>query len=188
MRRERGIPWVALSLIVVTCGVPAHATPAAPTVVQSTATPIHNTLSTATGIAPARASAPAAQDSIGQGDLLQVPQLDALLNGPAEKRPVLLHVGFKVLYRSGHIPDSRYVGPASKPAGIAAMKKALQPLSRQTPVVLYCGCCPWQDCPNVRPAFRTAREMGFKDVKVLFIAKNLQADWIDHKLPYREGD
>jgi hypothetical protein len=130
----------------------------------------------------------AAPDSIAEADLLQVPQLAALLKAPAAQRPVLLHVGFKVLYRNGHIPDSRYVGPASKPAGIALLKEALRPLPRQKPVVLYCGCCPWHDCPNVRPAFRTASAMGFKDVKVLFIAKNLQADWIDRKLPYREGD
>ena len=40
----------------------------------------------------------------------------------------------------------------------------------------------------LRPAFRTAREMGFKDVKVLFVAKNLQHDWIDKDLPVQERD
>lgn len=119
-------------------------------------------------------------------DLLQPEELARLLAGPAARRPTLLHVGFKVLYRSGHIAGSRYIGPASKPEGLAALKQVLRLLSRQSPLVLYCGCCPWHNCPNVRPALKAAREMGFKDVKVLFIAKNLQHDWIDRGLPIND--
>jgi hypothetical protein len=76
----------------------------------------------------------------------------------------------------------------SKPEGLAALKKALHGIPRQQPVVLYCGCCPWTDCPNVRPAYRVAREMGFKNVRALYIAKNLQYDWIDKGLAISQGD
>jgi hypothetical protein len=43
--------------------------------------------------------------------------------------------------------------------------------------VLYCGCCPWNRCPNIEPAFSKLKEMGFTDVKVLYLAENFGADW-----------
>jgi thiosulfate/3-mercaptopyruvate sulfurtransferase len=97
-------------------------------------------------------------------------------------------VGFNVLYRTGHITGSRYAGPGSKPEGLAALAKALKPLRKDQWVVLYCGCCPWEHCPNVHPAFREARSLGYRNVSVLFIRKNLQEDWIDKGFPMREGD
>jgi hypothetical protein len=55
-------------------------------------------------------------------------------------------------------------------------------------VVLYCGCCPWADCPNVKPAYQAARESGRTDVRVLHVARNLQKDWVEVGLPSAEGD
>ena len=136
----------------------------------------------------ARQPETARPDSLQRADLITGEDLARRLAAPAVRRPVLLHVGFKVLFRSGHVPGSRYVGPASKPEGVEALKRVLRMLPTRTALVLYCGCCPWSDCPNVRPAFRTARAVGFKDVKVLFVAKNLQHDWIDKGLPIKEGD
>jgi len=125
----------------------------------------------------------AAADSIPSADLIQPSALGLLLVGPALRRPTILQVGFRVLYRSGHIPRSRYAGPASKPEGLAALREALRAVPRTAPVVLYCGCCPWRDCPNVLPAYRVAQAAGFTRVKVLSIANNLQKDWIDKGLP-----
>jgi len=127
-------------------------------------------------------------DSLRARDLIQPDELGRLLAGPSARRPALLHVGFKVLYRSGHITGSKYVGPASKPEGLAALEKVLRPMPRQALLVLYCGCCPWKDCPNALPAARMAHAMGFKDVKVLYVAKNMQTDWIDKGLPTSEGE
>ena len=99
------------------------------------------------------------------------------------KSPLIIHVGFPVLYRATHIPDSQYAGPASKPEGIEDLKKAVagQPKDRQ--IVLYCGCCPMDKCPNVRPAIAALREMGYTNVKVLDLAQNLKTDWIDKGYP-----
>ena len=138
--------------------------------------------------AAATDSAHAGADTSIAAHVIQPEQLALELHYPAPRRPVVLQVGFKVLYRSGHVAGSRYVGPGSKPEGLAALGKALGALPKQQRVVLYCGCCPWQDCPNVRPAFREARRLGHHDVDVLYIHKNLQEDWIAKGLPMREGD
>jgi hypothetical protein len=34
-------------------------------------------------------------------------------------------------------------------------------------VVIYCGCCPLDKCPNVRPAFTLLKTMGFTNLHVL---------------------
>lgn len=105
--------------------------------------------------------------------------LHRMLDAKGKQAPFLLHVGFGVLYRGGHIPASEYAGPGSKMDGVTAIRTALKDVPKERPVVLYCGCCPWGDCPNVRPAFRAVEKLGFKDVRVLYLPRSLQQDWID---------
>jgi hypothetical protein len=106
-----------------------------------------------------------------------------MLKGPAGEKPLLLHVGFKVLYRAGAIPGTRYVGAGSRPEGIAALRREVRDVPRARSIVLYCGCCPWDHCPNMRPAFRALREMGFKNVRALYIEKDLDTDWVNAGFP-----
>lgn len=132
--------------------------------------------------------APRAADTLASGRLIQPHTLARQIAGPAATRPMLLHVGFESLYRGGHIPGSRYAGPGGKPEGLAALRAALRGVPQSRPIVLYCGCCPWHHCPNVRPAYRVAREMGYQNVKVLYVTENLQTDWIDQGLPITRGE
>jgi len=99
------------------------------------------------------------------------------------KSPLVIHVGFPVLYRSAHIAGSMFAGPGSTDEGIAELKKAVagQPHTRE--IVLFCGCCPWDKCPNIRPAFAALREMGFTRVKAMVMPTNLKTDWIDKGYP-----
>ena len=50
-------------------------------------------------------------------------------------------------------------------------------------IVLYCGCCPWDKCPNAKPAYEALHSMGFTNVKVVHIANNFGANWVDTGLP-----
>src|SRR5215469_14375269 len=96
---------------------------------------------------------------------------------------LVIHVGFPVLYRSAHITGSIFAGPGSKAEGIAELKKAVagQPHTRE--IILYCGCCPFDRCPNIRPAFAALREMGFTHVRAMTLPTNLKTDWIDKGYP-----
>ena len=128
--------------------------------------------------------APAASASTAptKKDLVQPEELAKDLALPAWRRPVLLHVGFSVLYKSGHIPGSSYVGAGSTARGRTALKKALQAVPKDKTIVLYCGCCPWDHCPNVNPAFRVASGMG-KKVKILYILQDMEKDWVEKGYP-----
>src|SRR5690348_7029516 len=102
-------------------------------------------------------------------------------------KPAVFHVGFPVLYRGKHIPASVYAGPGSKPEGLDALKQAVASLPHDREIVIYCGCCPFDRCPNVRLAVALLKQMGFQKVKVLDLPTNFAADWIDHGYPVEAG-
>lgn len=99
------------------------------------------------------------------------------------KSALVIHVGFPVLYRSAHITGTQYAGPGSKAEGIADLKMAVAGQPRDREIVLYCGCCPFDKCPNIRPAFAALHEMGFTRVKAMVVPTNLKTDWIDKGYP-----
>src|SRR5579859_2195095 len=83
-----------------------------------------------------------------------------------ESAPTILYVGFRTLFEGGHIPGASFHGTASKEEGLAELKKSVGELPRSTNLVIYCGCCPFDHCPNIRPAYTTLKEMGFSHVRV----------------------
>ena len=103
------------------------------------------------------------------------------------KPPVVIAVPFPVLYRSKHILHAIDGGAASKPEGIETLKKAVASLPKSSDIVVYCGCCPMVKCPNIRPAYRTLKEMGFTHVRVLNIPTNMHTDWYTKKYPSEPG-
>src|SRR5262252_5045154 len=78
----------------------------------------------------------------------------------AKEKPLMLQVGSHTLFLQAHIPGSEYVGAASSEAGLDQLRKKVEALSRNKFIVLYCGCCPWQHCPNLKPADDTMQSMG----------------------------
>jgi len=94
-------------------------------------------------------------------------------------RPAVFMVGPNVLYRSKHIPGSVYAGPGQSEAGRAMLKAEAGKLPRDREVVVYCGCCPWDRCPNVKPAVDLLNQMGFAKVKVLYLETGFKVDWLD---------
>jgi thiosulfate/3-mercaptopyruvate sulfurtransferase len=123
----------------------------------------------------------AASDPWAPGELLQPAELaKAIESGHA---PILLSAAFPVLYRGKHIVHAINAGPTSKPEGIEALKKAVADLSKDADIVIYCGCCPMVKCPNIRPAYRTLKELGFTHVRVLSLPTNLHDDWVSKGYP-----
>jgi thiosulfate/3-mercaptopyruvate sulfurtransferase len=105
----------------------------------------------------------------------------------AGNAPYVICVAFPVLYRSKHIPRSIYAGPGYKPEGLAMLKVAASKLPKDDTVVIYCGCCPMDKCPNVRPAYNLLKELGFKKIKVLDIPISMYTDWFSRGFPAESG-
>jgi hypothetical protein len=100
---------------------------------------------------------------------------------------LILNVGPRVLYAQAHIRGAEYMGPASDPRGIEILRNRVKSVPKTKQIVLYCGCCPWDRCPNVRPAFEELAKLGFRNVKVLYIANNIGVDWVDKDYPVERG-
>ncbi|MDD2677658.1 MAG: rhodanese-like domain-containing protein [Methylacidiphilaceae bacterium] len=101
---------------------------------------------------------------------------------------VIDQVGFPFLYKAGHIPGSVHVGTGKDPEGIEALKKAVSGLPKDKTIVLYCGCCPWDVCPNIRPAFATLKELGFTQAKVLYLPEDFAKNWTRKGYPTDKGE
>ena len=132
---------------------------------------------------------PALPSDPWQPSQLMTPEdLSTSLSKATVDKPLVLYVGYPVLYQGGHIAGATLAGPASKPDGFQKLSQEVKGLPRDKQIVLYCGCCPWKDCPNIRPAFRVLEDLGFKNVKVLYLPKNLRTDWIAKGFPTQKSD
>lgn len=92
--------------------------------------------------------------------------------------PVIISVG-----PGANIPTSIHVGLINTPEGLAKLRKELTPIARNKKVLIYCGCCPFDHCPNVRPAIAMLKELKFTDYYLLNIPNNIRKDWIDKGYP-----
>ena len=113
--------------------------------------------------------------------------LAKMLRESKGEKPVVLHVGFKNFYEQAKIPASDYAGPGSTPEGLELLRKRVSSLQHKQLIVLYCGCCPWDKCPNAKPAYEALHAMGFTNVKVVHIAENFGANWVTPGLPVTKG-
>lgn len=132
-------------------------------------------------IALATAFHPKETDPWKPEQLLAPSELAATINNPNAIQPIILNIG-----PAGHIKNSIKIGATREKENLDAMKKLLAKEPKHRVIVLYCGCCPFQNCPNIRPAFSLLNDMKFTNHKLLNLTKNLKVDWIDHGYPMAE--
>ena len=102
--------------------------------------------------------------------------------------PTVIYVGVKTLYEGAHIPGAVFYGPGSTDRGLAELKRFASTLPRNSDVVLYCGCCPLEKCPNLRPAFTALQASGFARLRVLILPSSFNIDWVEKGFPVHKGE
>ena len=65
-------------------------------------------------------------------------------------------------------------------------RTAAEKLPRDRELVIYCGCCPWDRCPNIKPAIELLHSLGFTTVKAMYSPTNFKTDWIDQGYPVEQ--
>ena len=120
--------------------------------------------------------------------LINPDELVKILQSSKGQKPLMIQVGSHVLYSQAHIPGSEYIGPANSESGLQQLRKRVESMPRSKFIILYCGCCPWSHCPNVKPADDALRALGFTNVRALYVANNFGADWVDKGYPVAKGD
>jgi len=141
-------------------------------------------------------AAPAAAQSQPEGAKAPIPdaaiiepeELARILQSRGGEKPLIFQVGVRFLYKAAHIPGAEYLGPASKDEGVQQLRRRVASLARSKFIVVYCGCCPWAHCPNVKPAYEALRALGFTQVKVLRIEENFGTNWVAKGYPTAKGE
>jgi thiosulfate/3-mercaptopyruvate sulfurtransferase len=109
--------------------------------------------------------------------LMEPAALASLLT--AEKNvPLIFSVGPGAV-----IPHSVSIGMTNDNANLDKLKKELKGVDKKANIVLYCGCCPFEHCPNVRPAIDVLKAMNFTNYKLLNLPHNIKTDWISKGYP-----
>ena len=102
-------------------------------------------------------------------------------------KPIVVCVGFRPLYMGAHVPGAVFHGAAQSEQGLADLKRWAQGLPRNTNLVVYCGCCPLDHCPNLRPAFTALRDLGFANLRVLLLPHDFASDWVGKGYAVEKG-
>ena len=124
------------------------------------------------------ADSPRSATSIPDSALLPPEALLRLLRAGGADKPLVLQVGSRIFFAEAHIPGAEFAGPGSQLAGLQLLQTKVAAQKKERPIVIYCGCCPWNRCPNVGPAYKQLHELGFTNVKVLYLANNFGDDWV----------
>jgi thiosulfate/3-mercaptopyruvate sulfurtransferase len=110
--------------------------------------------------------------------VMQPSELAQRLQDSSKALPLIISVGPGAL-----IPHSIAVGPVQEEENMARLTSQLKDVDRKKEVVVYCGCCPYEHCPNVRPAVALLKELKFTNYKLLDLPHNMKTDWLDKGYP-----
>ena len=111
-------------------------------------------------------------------DLKDPAALAATLADPKAPQLVILNIG-----PVQQIKGAVAIGPAGVPEKLDKLKQYLAKLPKDKEVIIYCGCCPFSRCPNVRPAFELLKKMKFTKARLLNLPSSLNEDWISMGYP-----
>ncbi len=92
-----------------------------------------------------------------ESELLEPAFLAANLKQAPAKWPLVLNIG-----AVEDIKGAKHIGAVSEDKNIKALKSSVAALSKNTMVIIYCGCCPFTKCPNIKPAFLNLKKWGLQ--------------------------
>jgi len=113
--------------------------------------------------------------------LLAPADLAKVLNNPKAAQPIIYSIGMQAI-----VKGSIDIGPTMRAENLNTLKQKLGKLPKNSQIVVYCGCCPFSRCPNVRPAMELLKSMQFTNYKLLNLPQNVKVDWIDKGYPMSE--
>ena len=134
------------------------------------------------GVLMAKAQVSASMSMPGAGtpwkptELMEAGELNDLIK--SNKAPLVFNIG-----SVEDIKGALHIGPISEAANLEKFKTALASHKKNTEIVIYCGCCPFGKCPNIRPPYKLLKDLGYTNVKVLNLYVNLRNNWTSEGYP-----
>lgn len=113
--------------------------------------------------------------------LIEPKKLAEIINDSSAVKPIIYSIG-----PGASIKGSIDIGATQEKAKLDFFKSTLLKVKTTKSIVIYCGCCPFNHCPNIRPAFQLLNELKFTNHRLLNLPNNLKTDWIDKGFPVNE--
>ncbi len=110
--------------------------------------------------------------------LMEPTELAKIIRNGSSERLYIYCIG-----PSGLIKNAVDIGEGKNKKNIEKLSNEVKNLPKDAAIIIYCGCCPFENCPNIRPAFTLLNEMKFTNHKLLNLSHNLKVDWIDKGYP-----
>lgn len=110
--------------------------------------------------------------------LLQPAKLNEAYSKPAAAQPLILNMGVE-----RNIKNAVEVGIVSSPSKYQKLVEVMKKVPKNREIVVYCGCCKLENCPNIPIALEKLSALGYKNVKILNLIEGINEDWIDKKYP-----
>lgn len=111
---------------------------------------------------------------------------DQLVAPSALAKTIFLKQNDAVIFSVGPgavIPNSIDIGMGKDEKNMEKFKEEVDRLPKDKHIVIYCGCCPFERCPNVRPAIAYLKNQSFTNYYLLNLPHNIKTDWIDKGYP-----
>jgi hypothetical protein len=99
-------------------------------------------------------TSPAALSELGPGNpwhenqLMDPAELAADIKAGQASMPLVFNIG-----AVEDIKGAKHIGAVNQAQNLEKLKSAVASLPKNTALVIYCGCCPFVKCPNIRQHF-----------------------------------
>lgn len=113
--------------------------------------------------------------------LMDTKELADKINSKAKDLPLIFNVG-----PMEAIKTAVSVGLGTSVTAMEKLKSALSMENKNRTVVVYCGCCSYANCPNIKPAYDALIKAGFKNAKVLDLPEGVKPDWVAKGYPMEQ--
>ena len=123
-------------------------------------------------------AAPLAGEPWTDKDLKDPSALAATLGDSKAPQPIIYNIG-----PVQQIKGAVAIGPAAVEENLDKLKQQLAKVPKDKEVIIYCGCCPFRRCPNIRPAFELLKKLKFSKAKLLNLPTSLNDDWVSKGYP-----
>ncbi|MBL0329404.1 MAG: rhodanese-like domain-containing protein [Bacteroidetes bacterium] len=118
------------------------------------------------------------QEPLKKEQLIQPQELANMINNPKAVKPVIFNVG-----PVDQIKGAINIGAVNSEEGMKKLKFETSKIATDKEIVVYCGCCSSDNCPNIRPAIKHLNDNGYKKAKVLNIPVGIKEDWVQKGFP-----
>jgi thiosulfate/3-mercaptopyruvate sulfurtransferase len=113
--------------------------------------------------------------------LMPTQELADKINANTKDKPLVFNVG-----PMEQIKTAKSIGLGTSISAMEKLKSSLSMENKNKVIVVYCGCCSYANCPNIKPAYDALISNGFKNAKVLELPEGIKPDWVAKGYPMEE--